>query len=191
MNKINLKTKFLGREIFKFKEIDSTQKEIWRMIENGDIRNGSLVIADTQTLGIGTHGRTWYTDSKNITFSFSIFPNCNIKKLENLTYEIAEIFTKIFEDLYKINLQIKIPNDLVIKNKKIGGILTETKLQGEIVKVIVIGIGINTNNEEFPKELENIATSIKNEFDIEVDNLQIITEFCNRFEEAFEKKMMK
>lgn len=190
MNKIDLKTKYIGREIFKFKEIDSTQKEIWRRIENENIRNGNLVIAEKQTNGIGTHGRTWHTNKNNITFSFLVFPNCNIKRLENLTYKIAEILVKIFKDLYDISLEIKIPNDLIINGKKVGGILTETKLQGEIVKSLVIGIGINTNNEEFSKELENIATSIKNEFDIEVDNVYIITEFCNRFEEYLEKEIL-
>ena len=186
MNNINLKTKYLGKEIFKFKEIDSTQKEIWRRIENEKIRNGSLIITENQNSGIGTHGRSWHTDSNNITFSFSIFPNCNIRKLENLTYDIAEIFVEIFKDLYEVNLDIKIPNDLIIKGKKVGGILTETKLQGENVKVLVIGIGINTNSEKFPKELEKTATSIKNELNIEIDNLQVITEFCNRFEEYLE-----
>ena len=190
MNNLNLKTKYLGREIFKFKEIDSTQKEIWRRVENGTVRNGSLVIAESQTLGIGTHGRTWHTDSNNITFSFSIFPNCNIKKLENLTHKIAEIFALIFNELYEILPEIKVPNDLIVNGKKVGGILTETKLQGENVKVLVIGIGINTNSEKFPEELETIATSIKNEFNIEIDNLQIITEFCNRFEENLIKEQI-
>lgn len=190
MNKINLKTKYLGREIFKFKEIDSTQKEIWRRIEDDNIRNGILIIAENQTFGIGTHGRTWYTNNENITFSFSLFPDCKIEKLENFTYEIAEILVEIFKDLYDVCLEIKLPNDLMINNRKVGGILTETKLQGEYVKAIVIGIGINTNCTEFLKELENIATSIKREFNIKVDNLQIITEFCNRFEEYFEKKIL-
>lgn len=190
MNKINLKTKYLGREIFNFKEIDSTQKEIWRRIESENIRNGSLVISEKQTQGIGTHGRIWHTDKNNIAFSFSLFPNCNIKKLENLTYKIAEILVEIFKDLYEVSLEIKIPNDLIIKGKKVGGILTETKLQGEIVKSLVIGVGINTNNKEFPKELKNIATSIKKDFDITVDNLQIITEFCNRFEEYLEEEIL-
>ena len=152
-----------------------------------NIRNGSLIITKRQTLGIGTHGRIWHTDSENITFSFVIFPNCNIKKIENLTYKIAEILKDIFKNLYEINLEIKIPNDLMIRNKKVGGILTETKLQGEIVKSLVIGIGINTKINEFPKELEEIATSIKKEFDIRIDNLEVITEFCNNFEEYLEE----
>ncbi len=180
-----LKTKYLGKEIFEFKEIDSTQKEIWRKIENGSASNGCLVIAEKQTSGIGTHGRKWYTDSKNITFSFSIFPNCNISKLEKLTYRIAEILKEVFKDLYNICLDIKLPNDLMINGKKVGGILTETKLQGEIVKVLVIGIGINTEITDFPEELEDKATSIKKEFNIEVANFWLIFRFLEQFESNF------
>lgn len=180
-----LKTKYLGREIFKFEEIDSTQKEIWRRIENGNAKNGTLIVAEKQSSGIGTHGRTWFTDSKNITFSFSIFPNCNIKDLENLTYKIAEILVGVFKDLYDISLDIKLPNDLMINGKKVGGILTETKLQGEKVKVLVIGVGINTDITGFPEELEEKATSIKKEFNIEVANFRLIFEFLGRFESTF------
>lgn len=187
MNNMKLKTKYLGREIFKFKEIDSTQKEVWRRIESGNIRNGNLVITEKQTSGIGTHGRIWDTDKSNITFSFSLFPNCNIEKLENFTYEIAKILTEIFKDFYNVKLEIKLPNDLMINSKKVGGILTESKLHGSIVKSLVIGIGINTNRNKFPKDLKQVATSIKNEFDIEIDNMQIITEFCNRLEKYLEK----
>ena len=181
----NLKTRYLGKEIIKFKEIDSTQKEIWRRIENGNASQGCVVITEKQTAGIGTHGRTWYTSPKNITFSFSIFPNCNIKRLENLTYRIAEIFKELFKDLYNINLDIKLPNDLMINGKKIGGILTETKLQGENVKVLVIGVGINTDVTSFPKELEAKATSIKNEINIEVANFWLIFRFLEQFELNF------
>ncbi len=181
----NLKTKYLGKEILVFKEIDSTQKELWRRIENGDANNGTVIIAEKQTAGIGTHGRIWYTDSKNITFSFSIFPNCNIKKLENLTYRIAEILKEVFKDLYDISLEIKLPNDLMINGKKVGGILTETKLQGENVKALVIGVGINTVVSSFPEDLEDKATSIKNEFNIEVANFWLIFRFLEQFELNF------
>lgn len=180
-----LKTKCLGKEILEFKEIDSTQKEIWRRIENGNVSNGCLVIAEKQTSGMGTHGRKWYTDSGNITFSFSIFPNCNIRELENLTYKIAVILKDVFKDLYNISLDIKLPNDLMINGKKVGGILTETKLQGENVKVLVIGVGINTTVTRFPEELEDKATSIKKEFNIEVANFWLIFRFLEQFESNF------
>lgn len=66
--------------------------------------------------------------------------NCKIEKLEGLTLKIAEILVTIFKNLYAISLEIKYPNDIVYQGKKIGGILTETKLQGELVKYVVIGI---------------------------------------------------
>ena len=89
---------------------------------------------------------------------------------------MAEIILEVFENLYQIKLKIKHPNDIMINNQKVGGILTETKLQGEIVKYLVIGIGINTNNEE-------ISTSIKKEFGIEIENSKVIEEICQRIGE--------
>ena len=155
-----------------YEKIDSTQKEVWRRLEKAII-----ISADIQTDGIGTHGRTWYTTQKgNIAFSIGLELNKSINKLNNLTIEIAEIILEVFENLYQIKLQIKHPNDIMINNQKVGGILTETKLQGEIVKYLVIGIGINTNNEE-------ISTSIKKEFGIEIDNSKVIEEIFQRIGE--------
>ena len=186
MNKINFEnliTKFIGRKIFYYETIDSTQKEAWRKIENNNIENGSLIIANIQTSGVGTHGRVWHTEkNNNIAFSTVLFPNCDISKLDNLTYDIAEILVKIFKKMYQIDIDIKLPNDLIINNKKIGGILTETKLQGNRVKDLVIGIGINTNQNEVSEEIKDISTSIKNEFNIDIDNYLIISEFCNMLE---------
>ncbi len=92
-------------------------------------------------MGSGTHGRKWFTDEKNnIAFSFLVEANCKIEKLEGLTVEIAETMVEVFEKLYGISLGIKFPNDIVYQGKKLGGILTETKLQGEVVKYLVIGI---------------------------------------------------
>lgn len=89
----------------------------------------------------GTHGRKWYTDEgNNIAFSIVIEADCEIEKLEGLTLEIAEIMLEVFQKLYHISLSIKSPNDLVHQGKKLGGILTETKLQKGIVKYVVIGI---------------------------------------------------
>ena len=66
----NLKTNFLGKNFIYMPKIDSTQSEIWRLIDNNKIASGTIVMADIQTAGKGTHGRTWYTDeSGNIAFS--------------------------------------------------------------------------------------------------------------------------
>lgn len=186
-----LNTKTIGRNLIQYREIDSTQKEIWRRIENGSIKNGTIVLTDIQTNGIGTHGRTWYASNEgDIILSILICPNVNVEKLSNLTIEIAEIIVGVFEKIYKINLNIKEPNDIVYNNKKIGGILTETKLINGIVKYLVIGIGINTNKKEFETEIKDIATSIANEFGININNEIVITEFCNELEKRITKMLL-
>ena len=83
------------------------------------------------------------------------------------------------------------PNDIFYNGKKVGGILSETKVSGKIVKYIVIGIGINTCQTEFDREIKDIATSIKNEFGIDVDRMKIIEEFCNRFENKISERIEK
>ena len=186
----NLNTKFLGKNSIYYKEIDSTQDEIWRKIENKTINNGTLIIADIQTNGKGTHGRTWHTDeSNNIAFSLFVEMDYDIKALNGITLKIAKIILDIFYTIYGINLEIKEPNDIVIKNKKLGGILTQSTLEGEKVKYLVVGIGINTNKENFSEDIKNIATSIKKEFNLEVDREIFIAEFCNIFEKELIKRI--
>lgn len=135
----------------------------------------------------GTHGRTWYTEEKNnIALTFMLETNCKIQKLEGVTLEIADTIIEVFKKLYNISMNIKKPNDIVYNGKKIGGILTQTKVKGEIVKYMIVGIGLNIAQEKFNKDIVDIASSIKNEFKIEVDRNRVITEFCN----LFEKKML-
>jgi len=180
MNLDGLKTKYIGKNLIYYKEIDSTQTEAWR---NNNLSNGTIIIADHQTAGKGTHVRKWTKNcSKDIAFSVKIDLNCDISKLSNITVDIAKIIVNEFKDLYNIKLDIKTPNDIILSHKKIGGILTETKVVGNTAKEMVIGIGINLCKQEFSEDLKDIATSIENEENIKIDRLKIITEFCNRVE---------
>lgn len=179
----NLRTKVLARNVLHFKTIDSTQSEVWRLI-NKNAPSGTIVIADIQTAGKGTHGRIWHTDNENnIAFSFFVQLDCNISKLIGITTKIAEIIVETFKEKYNIGLDIKSPNDIMHNNKKLGGILTETKMVGENVKYLVVGIGINTSKEHFTDDIKDIATSIKKEFNIDVDTQEVIAEICNKIEE--------
>ena len=185
-------TQILGNVFEKYEEIDSTQTEIHRRIEKCKIQNGTIIMANRQTNGKGTHGRIWHTDEeKNIAFSYYIETNCKSENLEGITIEIAQILVKIFKEFYGIKLDIKKPNDIMIKDKKVGGILTESKVSSEIVKFLVIGIGINTEKMNFTDDIKNIATSIKKEFGIEVDRKKIITNFCEEFEKTLIRRIKK
>lgn len=184
-----LDTKVLGRNYICFDEIDSTQKEIWRQIDNKKIKNGLLIRAKRQTSGIGTHGRIWYSTENNITFSFYMELNCDISKIKGITTEIANVIISIIKEKYNVNVDIKLPNDLYINGKKLGGILTESKVRGNVVKFVVIGIGINNSQLEFNDELKNIATSLKKEYGIELNTENFIAEFCNKLEKIILKRI--
>lgn len=183
------KTRFLGKNYIFYKQIDSTQKEIWRRINQENIINGTVIRADSQTAGIGTHGRIWHSTENNIAFSFYYETNCNISRLNGLTTEIAETIVEIFQEKYGITLDIKLPNDIYANGKKLGGILTESKVCGDVVKYLVIGIGINNSQLEFCEELENIATSLNKEFNVIVDVNEFISEFCNYMEINLEHRI--
>lgn len=187
----NLRTKVLARNVLHFKTIDSTQSEVWRLI-NKNAPSGTIVIADIQTAGKGTHGRIWHTDNENnIAFSFFVQLDCNITKLTGITTKIAEIIVETFKEKYNIILDIKSPNDLICNNKKLGGILTQTKIVGENVKYLVVGIGINTSKDYFTDDIKDIATSIKKEFNIDVDTQEVIAEICNKIEEQIIDKLRR
>lgn len=185
----NVKTNYMGKNILYFEEIDSTQKKAKEIVS--EIENGTIIIAENQTEGRGTHGRKWISEKgKNIMFTLVLFPNCNIEKIQGLTILIANCLVRAIENLYKIKLNIKYPNDLMCNNKKIGGILTESISQNSIVKKIFIGIGFNVNSKKLDKEIENIATSLCLEFDKEFSREKIISEFLNIFENEF-KELIK
>lgn len=179
-----LKTKFIAQNIIYFKTIDSTQTYAKNTLKE-DIKDGTVIIADSQENGIGTHERKWYTGKNNIAMTFVLYPECNISKISNLTVLIAECIISAIKKLYGYELKIKEPNDVIYNNKKIAGILTESKVEGENVKKIFIGVGLNVNQTIFPENLKDIASSLKNEFFKEFSREEIISEFFNIFEEEY------
>ena len=119
--------------------------------------------------------------------TFVLTPNCNIKQIENLTILIAQCLVKTIKDLYDIKLDIKYPNDVMCNRKKVSGILTESVTNKEIVKYVFIGIGIDVNQTIFTPEIEQIATSLKKEYNKEFNREEIISSFFNTFEKEYKK----
>lgn len=178
----NLKTNFIGKRIDYYEIIDSTHLFAKKMNDK-DIEDGMIILADNQISGIGTHERKWETESgKNLTFNLILTPYCDIQSISNLTIIVARCIVSTLNELYEIKTNIKDPNDIICNGKKLSGILTETIIMGEKVKKIFIGIGINVNQEIFPDELQNIATSLKKEFHREFSKDEILKKFLETFE---------
>lgn len=186
MNEI-IGTKFLGKNLIIFEEIESTQKYL-KELDKEKAPNGMVVIAKNQTAGIGTNGRKWLVEkNKNLTFSLLLKPNCLVKEIENLSITIAKTMVDVINKNYGYALNIKYPNDIMIGEKKVGGILTEAVTNNEKVKYIIIGVGLNVNQENFPEEIKNIATSLKKEYHKELDIYEILTKFLIEFEKYLVK----
>lgn len=183
-----LKTETIAKNIEYYNEIDSTQLEAKKMAEN-NIENGTIVIANNQIGGMGTHGRKWYSENgKNISFTLILYPKCSVNILDTITIDIAQCMVNVIEIICGKNVDIKEPNDLMISGKKVGGILTQIVTYGEKIKYLLIGIGINVNSTEFPDTLREIATSLKIEFGREFSREEIISQFCNDFEKYCKEK---
>lgn len=181
------KTKFIGKELEYFDEIDSTQAEAKRNVEK--YKNGTVIIADMQTAGRGTHGRVWHTKTDNIAMTIILKPEINISKLEEFTVAIAEKIQQAIKELYGIELEIKLPNDLLLNGKKICGILTEVVTIKEIVKEIFIGIGFNVNEKEFSSDISDIATSLYKETKQVYCREDIICKILENIELELEKRI--
>ena len=175
-------TKNIGKRVEYFETIESTHKYAKENIEK--IENGRVIIAEEQTGGIGTKGRQWHTGKgQNIAMTIVLRPNKEVKELEGLTKKIAEAVRKAIKELYDIELSIKEPNDLLLKQKKICGILTEVNSIGEKINYLLISIGFNVNETEFPIELQEIVTSLRKEYKKEYSKEKIIIKIIEKLEE--------
>ena len=171
----------LEKNVKYYKELESTQKLAREKIE--ELENGTVILADRQTLGYGTKERKWYTgDGNNIAMTIVIKPNCTIKSLSTLTIDIAASIQRAIYTLYGYSLKIKEPNDLLLNNKKICGILTQVTTRKEQVQSLLIGIGFNVNETIFDSDTKILATSLKKEYQKEFSREEIIKQILKEIE---------
>jgi BirA family biotin operon repressor/biotin-[acetyl-CoA-carboxylase] ligase len=163
--------------------LESTQKKAKEIAKEAE--PWTVVLAKEQTLGYGRKGNFWYSPKGGLYFSV-ILPETKIEDLQILTILAAFCIAKILKEDFKFEPFIKLPNDVYVNGKKICGILTENVILGKEVKNSIIGIGLNTNIEKFPKDLENIATSIKIELKKEVDNKELLEKILEELKEKLE-----
>ncbi|MDO9288522.1 MAG: biotin--[acetyl-CoA-carboxylase] ligase, partial [Thermodesulfovibrionales bacterium] len=175
----------IGREIIFFESIGSTNTAALELAEKG-APHGTVVIADRQTKGKGRLGRTWVSPpKKNIYMSVILRPEIEPKDATLLTIMTAVSCAKGVMKSTGLKAEIKWPNDLMISNKKLGGILTEMKSDPDGIVFAVIGIGINVNSKtkkDFPPDIRGIATSIKEELGKIQSRTFIIAEILKELE---------
>lgn len=151
MYKIPANTLFLGKNLVYVPECHSTNTLIADLVQKAAAMEGTLVITDHQTAGRGQRGKTWQAAiGLNFTFSFLLQPRfVAVKDQFHLQRVVALGITDYLQTYFTDDLKIKWPNDILIKGKKLCGILIENQLSGAFLSQSVVGIGLNVNQKEF------------------------------------------
>ncbi len=182
-----LHTKWLGHVLYTRESVDSTNTWAKRLAEDGK-PHGTVVIADEQTAGKGRRGRHWVTPKgATIAFTKLLKPDMPPERASMLTLVEGLSVAQAVRKLYGLEAGIKWPNDVVVSNKKICGILTEMSAQVDYINYIVIGTGINTNLTEFPEEIRHMATSLRIELGHKVKRAELLGVLLETFEKNYEE----
>ncbi len=176
----SLNTKLVGRKIHYFDYLSSTMDLAMQLGLQGAV-GGTLVLAESQTKGRGRLGRDWFSPKyKGIYLSLILRPKIPPAACPILTLMSAVSICEAVKTVTGLEAQIKWPNDVLIQNKKISGILTEMNAEMDKVNFVVIGIGLNVNNDK--KSLVAQATSLKEEQSQELSRLVILQELLRSIE---------
>ncbi len=184
-----LNTKFIGKKIYYFGTVSSSMDVAWQLGIKGS-SEGTVVIAESQTKGRGRLGRNWFSPKyKGIYLSLILRPKILPNQMPLLTLMSAVSICEAIREKTGLTCQIKWPNDILIHHKKLGGILTELNAETDLSHFVVIGIGLNVNNDK--KTLLAGATSLKEQKKEEVNRLDLLQEILRKIEEnyfVFQKK---
>jgi len=167
-----LKTDIIARKIYSYKEIASTNDTAYNLAMHGE-KQGSVVIAESQTSGRGRMGRIWLSPkSKGAYLSVILRPDILPKEVAGITLLSALSVARAVSEMTNLAAFIKWPNDVLINNQKICGILTEMNAETDKINFVIIGIGININTKK--EILPKGATSVAEELGMEVSRIEIV-----------------
>ena len=180
-----LKTKRFGRKIYTFDTIDSTNN-CARALAGCWAEEGTVIIAEEQTAGRGRLGRPWLANpNENLTFSIILRPALLPDQLNIIPLYVAVAVTQAVERVSGLKVECKWPNDLLIKGRKFGGILIEGSVKQNAVEYVVVGIGINVNQERFAGDLAKTATSLRLQKGAQIDRKRLFGEILNSMESHY------
>lgn len=181
-----LGTEWAGRKVVYYDETDSTNN---RAKDSGEKNgaHGTLFIADKQNAGKGRRGRAWESPSgKSIYMTILLRPQITPDKAPMLTLIMGLSVAEGIRKVSGAETAIKWPNDIVMNKKKVCGILTEMATEMEYVNYVVIGVGINVNQEYFSEGIKEIATSLYEETGTVYQRSELIAAVLERFEKNYE-----
>jgi BirA family biotin operon repressor/biotin-[acetyl-CoA-carboxylase] ligase len=179
-----LRTSRLGKTLYHFYSVDSTNEFALRLIAHGrNVPDGTLILAESQTAGRGRMGRSWHSEPEaGLYLSLVLRPQISPGFAPLLTLACAVALQKAVERQTGLKADIKWPNDLLLEGKKVAGILAEIQADLDRIHVLVIGAGLNVNHTTLPEELASRATSLRLVSGHSQSRTEILLDFLEQFE---------
>jgi len=170
-------------------EIDSTNSEAERLLAN-DATDPILVLSRSQTQGRGRFGREWHSaENGNLYASFAFRPRVPPARLSTFTLWMGVNICTCLNSYFRIQSNVKWPNDIHIDGKKVAGILTEARMDSDHTRELILGVGLNINSStaDWPAELQSIATSIRQITGRKADLNQFTAILAGRVYQAYDQ----
>jgi BirA family biotin operon repressor/biotin-[acetyl-CoA-carboxylase] ligase len=184
-----LNTTIIGKKIFYFKTIDSTNIYAKKLAKNG-VEEGTIVVSEIQNSGRGRKNRSWSSPKGGLWFSVILYPNIPPQKAMLVTMSSSVAVAQGIIETTGLTPVIKWPNDLLIDNKKVCGILTELDAEMDKINYSVVGIGINVNNE-IDDNLKDSATSLSKQTKANISRVKLLRSIIKNFDKNYSKLIDK
>jgi BirA family biotin operon repressor/biotin-[acetyl-CoA-carboxylase] ligase len=182
-----LKGSLFGKRVFHFFKTDSTNRVAMELGYAGE-PEGTVVMAESQTAGRGRAGRSWHSEKgTGLYFTVLLKPRLSPAQAPLLTMLAGISAHAAIQAQTGLVSELKWPNDVLLNGKKVGGILTEMHAEPNAVRFVIVGIGINVNQEKFPSELSAIATSIRKESGRMTYRLELLARLLGQFESDYNR----
>ncbi len=180
-----LRGSLFGKRIYHFFKTDSTNQVALELGHAGE-PEGAVVLAEEQTAGRGRAGHTWHSErAAGIYATILLRPRLAPVQAPLLTMMAGLSAHAAVQGVTGLSVDLKWPNDLLINGKKVGGILTEMHAEPAQVRFVIVGIGINVNQEKFPADLAAASTSLRIETGRTQSRLEVLVQFLRQFESDY------
>jgi BirA family biotin operon repressor/biotin-[acetyl-CoA-carboxylase] ligase len=153
-----------------------------------EVNEGTIVLAEEQSAGRGRFARTWFSEkNRNLTFSILLKPESLNDKLSLLSLLAGVAVVKSINSATGLTATCKWPNDVLLQGKKVCGILSELVKDTDGRTCVIVGIGINVNQTEFPEELQGTATSLSLQTRRTIDRLHLLSVLLEELKNGYEQ----
>jgi len=161
----------------------SSTQDIAKSLAESGVPEGLVVIAEEMYSGRGRLGRKWYAPKGGLWISILLRPK-RIESLQLMSLATGVAVVKAIERLLNVELRLKWPNDVIYMDRKLAGILVEAGVEVDIVHYVIVGIGVNVNNE-LPSELKDYAVNLKSILGFEIPRISILRSLLRELDDVY------